>query len=79
MYIIVLSNDGAGRPEVQEVDEGMTAREFVEDVLDKEMPKYVVRVNGETVDGETVLRDGQRVTVAPVNVKGAGAVCVPLA
>jgi sulfur carrier protein ThiS len=73
MYIIVLSNDGTGRPEVKEVAEETTVGEFVEDVLGKEMPKCVVRVNGEAVDVGTVLLDGQRVTVAPVNVKGARA------
>ena len=73
MYIIVLSNDGTGRPEVKEVAEETTVGAFVEDVLDKELAKCVVRVNGASADAETVLLDGQRVTVAPVNVKGARA------
>jgi len=58
---------------VKEVAEETTVGEFVEEVLGKEMPKCVVRVNGEAVDVGTVLLDGQRVTVAPVNVKGARA------
>ena len=73
MYIIVLSNDGTGRPEVKEVAEETTVGEFVEEVLGKEMPKCVVRVNGEAVAADAMLLDGQRVTVAPVNVKGARA------
>ena len=58
---------------MKEVAEETTVGEFVEEVLGKEMPKCVVRVNGEAVDVGTVLLDGQRVTVAPVNVKGARA------
>ena len=58
---------------MKEVAEETTVGEFVEDVLGKEMPKCVVRVNGEAVAADAVLRDGQRVTVAPVNVKGARA------
>lgn len=58
---------------MKEVAEETTVGEFVEEVLGKEMPKCVVRVNGEAVDADAVLLDGQRVTVAPVNVKGARA------
>lgn len=55
---------------MKEVSKGTTVGDFVEDVLGKEMQKCVVQVNGAAVAADTELLDGQRVTVAPVNVKG---------
>lgn len=73
MKIKYISTTGAGFSGDLEVAEGTTAAQlFTSQVgLDKAIGNYAIRVGGQTVDGEYVLQEGDRVAIAPRQVKGA--------
>lgn len=73
MKILYLNNDGGGFADEVDVADGMTAEAFVvEQLRGKSVDHFLIRVNRNEVVANQVLQDGDRVSVTPTNIEGAG-------
>ncbi len=75
--VTLVTNDGAGLPARIPVTEGTTLEKFLEVSFEGDPNDFTIRVraNGATVEihNDYVLRDGDRVSMAPTKVDGASA------
>jgi hypothetical protein len=71
--IFYVNNVGNGYARTEEVAEGKTVSEFFRTQMpDASSADYTIRVNRNPVDGGHILRDGDRVTITPAKIAGAG-------
>jgi hypothetical protein len=73
MRVMFINNDGGGFADYIDVPEGMTiSRLFAERLPRGRAGDYLIRVNRQPVASDTVLQEGDRVSVTPTKIEGAG-------
>ena len=73
MRILYVNNDGGGFADYINIEEGKTVEQFFKDKMPTEQSTdYLIRVNRQPVPRDYVLQDGDRVTVTPTKIDGAG-------
>jgi|SRR5580704_14908521 hypothetical protein len=73
MKVFFINNDGGGFADTIDVPERSTmGRLFQERVPHGKAADYLIRVNRQPVAAEHVLQEGDRVSVTPVKIEGAG-------
>ena len=74
MKIQVVSAQGNGQVKFVDVAQPLTVAElFASQFPAEDILLYLVRVNRHSATPEQVLRDGDRVTITPLGIEGAGA------
>ncbi|MBL1217353.1 MAG: molybdopterin converting factor [Planctomycetes bacterium] len=73
MRIMFINNNGSGFADYIDVQEGLT----VIDLFERQMPDckpedYLIRVNRQPVTRDTQLAEGDRVSITPTKIEGAG-------
>jgi len=72
MRVLLVNNEGVGFADYIEVNDGITVAElFTQQMGDRSPDSFMVRVNREQVSGDSVLTEGDRVTITPTNIEGA--------
>jgi len=75
MRILFINNDGGGFSDEIEVADGLTVRQLFDQRLPQRAPAdYLIRVNRQPTTRDTVLQPGDRVTITPLKIEGAGKV-----
>ena len=69
LSVLYINNAGGGFPETKPVDEITTFGEFVSSLI-SDTSNYRIRLNNEPAVHETVLEDGDKVTVTQIKVEG---------
>lgn len=73
MKLLYLNNDGGGFADEIEVPDGMSAEALFEKLMpEKRREDYLIRVNHEQVPAKFQLSDGDRLTITPTKIHGAG-------
>ena len=67
--VLYINNEGGGFPAKEPVNDGTTFGEFVSARI-SDTTRYRIRLNGGVAEHETVLNDGDRITVTPIKVDG---------
>lgn len=72
--VTFINNDGAGFADDVEIEPGTTAVQLFSDQLgqDADAGEYLIRVNREACASDKVLNDGDKMTVTPTKIDGAG-------
>lgn len=72
--VLFINNDGGGFADYTKVDAGTTITEFFHAQMgdDANPSNYLIRVNRQPVNSTYELVDGDRVTITPTKVEGAG-------
>lgn len=75
MKVTLVNNDGGGFAETHHFAEGTTVEQAVKSVLGAGTPvsRYTIRVNSNPVTSTQVLREGDRILIAPNKMSGAAA------
>jgi sulfur carrier protein ThiS len=73
MRILFINNDGGGFADYIEVEGGTT----VQGLFSQRFPHgrasdYLIRVNRQPVAADYVLQDGDRISICPTKIEGAG-------
>ena len=73
MKILFVNNDGGGFADYLDIPQGMT----VEQLFDRQMAQanpanYLIRVSGRPAARDQVLLEGDRVSMTPTKIEGAG-------
>jgi sulfur carrier protein ThiS len=72
MKVMFINNDGGGFADYIEVTEGMTISQlFTERIAHGKAADYLIRVNRQPVASDTILQEGDRVSVTPTKIEGA--------
>jgi len=72
MRILYINNDGGGFADYVEAAAGTTVEKFfTQQVPDRKAEDYLIRVNRQPVARDTVLQEGDRVTMTPTKIEGA--------
>lgn len=72
MKVMFINNDGGGFADYIEVAQGLTiAQLFAEQISHGRPADYLIRVNRQPVASDTVLQEGDRVSVTPTKIEGA--------
>ena len=72
MRVLFINNDGGGFADYVEVAEGMTVEQFFADKMPgRNAADYLIRVNRQPVARDSVLQEGDRVTMTPTKIEGA--------
>ena len=72
MRVLLITSEGQGRAEQVEVADGTTVAAIVTAHLPGAVwSDYLLRVNRMPARTEQVLRDGDRLTITPLNIEGA--------
>ena len=72
MNVLWINNDGGGFADYVDIAEGTTVEKFFNEKLpDRDPSDYLIRVNRQPVARDTVLQDGDRITMTPVKIEGA--------
>lgn len=72
MRILYINNNGGGWADYVDIAEGTTVEQFFKDRMPGDKPAdYLIRVNRQSVSRDTVLKEGDRVTVTPLKIEGA--------
>ena len=70
--LLFINNDGGGFADYVEVAAGTTVEKFfTQQVPDRKADDYLIRVNRQPVARDTVLQEGDRVTMTPTKIEGA--------
>lgn len=71
--ILYVNNDGGGFADTLEIAADTTVAAFFAARLPEGRPAdYLIRVNRQPVASKSLLRDGDRVTITPTKIEGAG-------
>ena len=74
MRILYINNHGGGFADHIDVSAGCTVQELFDERLDGESPEdYLIRVNRLPASSDQILHEGDRVSITPVKIEGAGA------
>ena len=83
MKILFVNNDGGGFADYIDIAHGTTIQELFEQRMRQAKPEnYLIRVNSRPAARDQVLVEGDRVTMTPTKIEGAGRgphSCVPQA
>ena len=73
MKITFINNDGSGFADDVEIDEGTTIMAFFQKKMGElaQPAGYMIRINRQTVQGDTILVEGDRVSITPSKIDGA--------
>lgn len=72
MRVMFINNDGGGFADHIEVRDGISMSElFAERVPHARAADYLIRVNRQPVASDTVLQEGDRISVTPTKIEGA--------
>ena len=72
MRVLFVNNDGGGFADYVQVAEGMTVAQFFADKMPgRNAADYLIRVNRQPVARDSVLQEGDRVTMTPTKIEGA--------
>lgn len=69
--VLYINNDGAGFADHVLVTSGTTVRTFFADRCKGQPSDYLIRVNRQPVSSDTVLHEGDRITITPTKIEGA--------
>jgi sulfur carrier protein ThiS len=73
MKILFINNDGAGFANHIEVEDGTTVQSlFNQRIGEGKESNYLIRVNRQPVSADQVLVEGDRVSITPTKIEGAG-------
>jgi sulfur carrier protein ThiS len=72
MRILFINNDGSGFADHIEIAEGTTITAFFEQRAKGGPRDYLIRVNRQPVASDYVLQPGDRVSITPTKIEGAG-------
>ncbi len=71
--VLFVNNDGGGYADYLDVADGTTVESFFQEQLpDRKASDYLIRVNRQPVARDYVLQDGDRITMTPTKIEGAG-------
>lgn len=72
MKVMLINNDGAGFAELVEVASGTTVKQLFESRIGEgREANYLIRVNRLPTTAETVLHEGDRISITPKKIEGA--------
>ncbi len=72
MRVLFINNDGGGFADYVEVADGTTIDKFFEQHLPgRKAEDYLIRVNRQPIPRDSVLQEGDRVTMTPTKIEGA--------
>ena len=72
MEVFFVNNAGGGFADTLEVDEGCTAGELFEDMMEgAESANYMISINRDPATEDQVIESGDKVTITPTAVKGS--------
>ena len=72
MKILYINNGGGGWADYVNIAQGQTVEElFHERMIGQEPQDFLIRVNRHPVSRDTVLQEGDRVTITPLKIEGA--------
>jgi sulfur carrier protein ThiS len=72
MRVLYINNQGGGWADYVDIREKMTVEQFFKDKMPDDKPEdYLIRVNRQPVSRDTVLQEGDRITITPVKIEGA--------
>jgi hypothetical protein len=72
MRLLFINNDGGGFADHVEVTDGVTVAQFFDQRLPGRQPEdYLIRVNRLPAAADSVLHEGDRITITPVKIEGA--------
>ena len=72
MKVMYLNNDGGGFADYVEIEAGTTVGKFFSQKLpDRRPDDYLIRVNRQAVTSDSVLQDGDRISLTPTKIEGA--------
>jgi hypothetical protein len=75
MRILLINNDGGGFADHIDIAEGTTvAALFTQKVPGRKAEDFLIRVNRQPTSADQMLRDGDRVSITPTKIEGAGLV-----
>lgn len=73
MQILFINNHGGGFADYVEVAEDTSVEAFFKQRLPDAVPSdFLIRVNRQPVARDTLLHPGDRITVTPTKIEGAG-------
>ena len=72
MQIMYINNDGSGYCDHVETSEGTTVGSFFEQRVQGRPTDYLIRVNRQPVTSDQVLQPGDRISITPTKIQGAG-------
>ena len=73
MKILLINASGAGFANPVEIDEGTSTEKLFNDHIGAgKESNYLVRVNRMPVARDQVLQEGDRVSITPIRIEGAG-------
>lgn len=73
MKILFLNNDGSGYADYVEINPGTTVDKFFTQRLPgREASDYLIRVNRQPVAKDYILQEGDRISITPRKIEGAG-------
>jgi hypothetical protein len=74
MKILYINNDGAGFADQIEIAEGTSVNQLFQQRIPHGKPgDYLIRVNRQPTTAEALLQEGDRVSMTPTKIEGAGA------
>jgi len=71
MRILFINNDGGGFADHLELTPGTTVQQLFHQQVKGRPQDYLIRVNRQPTSAESILQDGDRVTITPVKIDGA--------
>ena len=72
MRILFINNDGGGFADEIEIADGMSVQQLFDQRIKGKSADYLIRVNRQPTTRETVLQPGDRVSITPTKIEGAG-------
>ena len=69
--IFLINNEGGGFADKKVITQDTTVAALVAVEVTNTPEQYTIRLNGSEVSPETVLSNGDRLTITPVKIKGA--------
>lgn len=73
MKAFFINNDGGGFADHVEIEPNTTVSQFFEQRLsERNPPDYLIRVNRLPAAADQLLHEGDRITITPVKIEGAG-------
>ena len=74
MKILMINNDGGGFADYINVQDGLTVDKlFEQQMANRKAEDFLIRVNRQPVAQDSVLQEGDRVSITPVKIEGAAA------
>ena len=72
MKILFINNLGSGFADYVNIPDGTTVSELFEQRMQGRPDDYLIRVNRLPVTRDQILQEGDRVTMTPIRIEGAG-------